>query len=168
MRWARYLVAIVLLLLIESALPPVVRPFGAAPDLLLGLALALAVDAKSWRAFGPIWGVGLARDLSSFGPFGLYAFLFGGFGIVIYLLREAIFVEHTLTVMVLGLVIGTGVGLGAWAHLVLSDAAPAIGFVMGRVVLGALLTSVCAGAFVSMMRRTHWLSGFVLARRRRR
>ena len=164
MRWLRWLLAVALLVVIEGAMPLALRPRGVAPDLLVGLVVALALDARSGAIFLPIWGVGLVRDLTSIGPFGLHAFLFGAAGVALHRLRHHFYLDQSLATVIAGVVAAAFVASGAAFHLWLSGGSPALGAAIFDVALGALLSGVAVGAIVSVARRTGWLAGFVETR----
>ena len=161
MRWIRYAGILLVLTVLEVEMPALLRPFGAGPDLLVCFALALALHANDWRVFGPIWGIGLARDVMSLGPFGLYAILLGGGGIALWIARESLFRHHVLTLILTGAVFTYLLGLAALVRLLLAGGTPALGGALGRLLVAALLTGVATPLVVKALLRTHLLEGFV-------
>jgi rod shape-determining protein MreD len=161
MRWARYLVILLAFVVVEGAMPRVLRPFGAGPDLLLCLAVGLALHADSWRVFGLLWGVGLVRDLTSLGPFGFYALLVGAAGLGLHLLRETVFRHHVLTLIVVGGLFSLTLGLVALLRLALAGGTLSLGGSLLRLLVGALLTGAVAPVVVKGLLRARALSGFV-------
>ena len=97
MRWIRFAGILIVLTVLEVEMPAPLRPFGTGPDLLVCFALALALHADDWRVFGPLWGIGLARDVMSLGPFGFHAILLGGGGVAVWLARDSLFRHHVIT-----------------------------------------------------------------------
>ena len=164
MRWLRYGAILFVLTVIELEMPLLLRPFGAAPDLLVCFTLALALHAGSWRVFGLLWGIGLARDITSLGPFGMYAILLGGGGMLLYFLRDAIFKRHLFTLMAVGGAFSFALGLVALACLKLTGGTPALGAALGSILVSALLTGAVTPLIVRGLLRTRAMAGFVPSR----
>jgi rod shape-determining protein MreD len=160
-RWVRYGAILLVLTVLEVEMPALLRPFGAGPDLLLGFALALALHADDWRVFGPIWGIGLARDVMSLGPFGLHAILIGGGGITLWLARESLFRHHVLTLILTGGLFALALGLVSFVRLELAGGTPALGSALLRLLVAALLTGAATPLVVKTLLRTRLLAGFV-------
>jgi cell shape-determining protein MreD len=160
-RWLRLGAILLVLDVLESEMPAVLRPFGAGPDLLLALVLALALHADSWRVFGVLWGVGLLRDATGLGPFGLHAILLGGGGMILHLLRESLFRHHVLTLAITGAAASLVLGLAALLRLVLAGGTLAAVPALGRILAGALLTGAIAPVLVRGLLRSRALAGFV-------
>jgi rod shape-determining protein MreD len=164
MRWLRYAAILFVLTVLELEMPIFLRPFGAGPDLLVCFTLALALHAGSWRVFGLLWGIGLARDVTSLGPMGMYAILLGGGGILLFFLRDAVFKRHVFTLMALGGVFSLSLGIVALTCLKLGGGTPALGASLGRILIGALLTGAVTPLVVRGLLRTRALAGFVPTR----
>jgi len=160
-RWLRYAGVLFAFTVLEAEMPALLRPFGAAPDLLVCLALALALHADDWKVFGPLWGVGIARDVVSLGPFGLWAILLGGGGLVIWLSREALFRHHVLTLVMTGAAFSLLVGVVGLLRMLLAGGTPALGAAFGRLLVGALLTGAATPVVVKSLLRSRMLAGFV-------
>ncbi len=161
MRWVRYGLILLVFTVLEVTMPALLRPFGAGPDLLVCFALALALHADTWRVFGPIWGIGIARDVMSLGPFGLWAILIGGGGIVLWSAREILFRHHVLTLILTGGTFTFLLGFAALLRLELAGGTPAFGPALGRLLVAALLTGAVTPVVVKGLLRTHMIAGFV-------
>jgi rod shape-determining protein MreD len=86
MRWIRYFLLIVSLVVLQTALFPSLRVFGAAPDLLLVATIAVAYErgAETGAVFGFAAGVAIDCFLSS--PMGVSALSFAlvGYGVGVF------------------------------------------------------------------------------------
>jgi rod shape-determining protein MreD len=164
MRSVRYLAVLLALVLLEGSLPVVLRPFGAGPDLLLCFALTLALHADSWRVFGWLWGIGLARDLFSLDPFGFHALLFGAGGMAVWLARETIFRHHVLTRIASAGVLSLLVGLVSLLRIVAAGGTPDGFSALGRLLVTALLTAALAPVLAHLLLRSRMLVGLVPVR----
>ena len=86
MRWVRYFLLIVSLLVLQTALFPSLRVFGAAPDLLLVATIAVAYERGP--EYGAVFGFvsGLAIDCFLSSPFGVSALTFAlvGYGVGVF------------------------------------------------------------------------------------
>ena len=161
MRWIRYALVLLVFVVLEVSMPAMLRPFGAGPDLLICFTLALALHADTWRVFGPIWGIGIVRDVMSLGPFGLWAILIGGGGIVLWFARESLFRHHVLTLILTGGAFTFVLGVAALVRLVLAGGTPAMGAALGRLLVAALLTGALTPLVVKGLLRTRMVAGFV-------
>jgi rod shape-determining protein MreD len=86
MRWLRYFLLIVSLVVLQTALFPSLRVFGAAPDLLLVATIAVGYErgADAGAVFGFVAGLAIDCFLSS--PLGVSALSFSlvGYGIGVF------------------------------------------------------------------------------------
>jgi rod shape-determining protein MreD len=103
MRWLILLSAIAAFALAQTAAAHRVSVWGAQPDLLLVLALCLALQAEVRHAAVAGWLIGLSKDVLAEGRPGLYAILFFCLGYAIGRLKDTVFKEHLLTQIVIAL-----------------------------------------------------------------
>ena len=101
MHWLRYFLVILSLVVIQTALFPELRVFGAAPDLLLVATIAVAYErgAEAGAVFGFVGGLAIDCFLSS--PLGVSALAFAlvGYGVGVFqsgLLRSSRWIAPTL------------------------------------------------------------------------
>lgn len=73
------------------------------PDLLLVTAVVLAYRGASDEVLPACWVLGLAKDVTTAAPLGAYALCFGALGLLIVHVKELVYGEHTLGLMVLTL-----------------------------------------------------------------
>ena len=103
MRWLNFIILLFVTLILQAG-PG--RLFGLGPqrimpDLLLILAVILAFRAGIPQILIACWILGLAKDLTSPAPFGCYAFTFGLVAWLIFHLREWLYGQHPLTLILL-------------------------------------------------------------------
>jgi rod shape-determining protein MreD len=94
---------------------------GVKPDLLLALAIYLALSFELREALIPIWGLGLFRDVFSFGPVGLYAFIFLFVGLFVgcvraYAYRDNVFVVIVTVVLAVALCELSAAAVLSWRY----------------------------------------------------
>ena len=86
MRWLRYFLVILSLVVLQTALFPELRVFGAGPDLLLVATIAVAYErgAEAGAVFGFVGGLAIDCFLSS--PLGVSALAFSlvGYGVGLF------------------------------------------------------------------------------------
>jgi rod shape-determining protein MreD len=101
MRWLRYFLVVVLLVVLQTALFPSLRAFDAAPDLLLVATIAVAYERgpESGAVFGFVSGLAIDCFLAS--PLGVSALAFSlvGYGVGVFqsgLLRSSRWIAPVL------------------------------------------------------------------------
>jgi rod shape-determining protein MreD len=101
MRWLRYFLVILTLVVLQTALFPDLRVFGAVPDLLLVAAIAVGYERgpEAGAVFGFVGGLAVDCFLSS--PFGVSALAFSlvGYGVGVFqsgLLRSSRWIAPVL------------------------------------------------------------------------
>lgn len=103
MRWFSFVILVLMALLVQMT---VCRPLGLGPqrvmpDLLGLLVIVIAFRGPGAQAMVGCWLLGLAKDLSSDAVLGSYAFCFGLLAMFIVWLREMIYGENALVLMLL-------------------------------------------------------------------
>ncbi|MBM4044011.1 MAG: rod shape-determining protein MreD [Planctomycetes bacterium] len=94
MRWLILLITISLAALTQTAALHHIAVWSAQPDLLLILALCLALNAEVRHAAVAGWLIGLAKDFFAEGRPGLYALLFFALCYAIGRIKDSVFKEH--------------------------------------------------------------------------
>jgi rod shape-determining protein MreD len=101
------ILALIALVLQVSLVPAMaVTSAGFKPQLLLVLAMFVALYARPDAALLGCWTLGLLADLSSIGPLGGFAFGFGLAGLGIVATRASLFRDHPLSHFFLALSFG--------------------------------------------------------------
>lgn len=88
------LVATYVALVFQTALAPLMRVFGAAPDLLVLAAMAIVLLSASPYAFLWCGWIGLLHDLASTGRLGVGMFWFALSGYLVARIRDALYAER--------------------------------------------------------------------------
>jgi rod shape-determining protein MreD len=99
MRWFNFSILALLTLVLQVGLGRAIGlgPQRITPDLLLLLALVLAFRGPAPDVLLACWFLGLAKDLTSQAPLGVYAFGFGLLGLLIVRIRDFLYGENMLT-----------------------------------------------------------------------
>ena len=116
MRWINFAILIFSLLVVQSGLGRLMGlgPQHIIPDLLLLVAIVLAFRGGNHRSLEACWILGLCRDLTSEAVLGSNALAFGLMGLLIIYLREWVFGEHPVAVMVVAFVAALAVSQGVY------------------------------------------------------
>ena len=101
MRWINFAILVFCLLVVQLGLGRLMGlgPQHIIPDLLLVVAIVLAFRGGNHRSLEACWILGLCRDFTSDAVLGSHALAFGLMGFLIIYLREWVFGEHPLAVM---------------------------------------------------------------------
>jgi len=108
MRWLSFLILVLAALLVQVS---ICRPLGLGPQQVMpDLLVLLAVVLIFWGGgdddvLAGCWVLGLAKDLSSAAPLGAYALSFGVMALLIRRLRELLYGQRLLPMMII-----TGLG----------------------------------------------------------
>jgi len=102
MRWLIFAALTLVVLILQTTLVRWLQVGHAAPDLLVVLLIFLALYGDRRNVLLANWFLGLARDLYSDGPLGLYALLFLAVGWFIGSHRDKLFTDHFITHLILG------------------------------------------------------------------
>lgn len=129
MRWFNFGILVFLTLAIQSGLGRLVGvgPARLGPDLLLLLAMVVALRGPADQAPIACWILGLAKDLTSQAVLGSYAVGFGLLGLAIVRGRDLLYGDHPLTLIAITvissllaehatLVVGLVHGESQWHH----------------------------------------------------
>jgi len=108
MRPLPFIILAVVTLVLQVALMPAIALTSARfqPQLLLIVAMFVALYARAEIALIGCWVLGLMLDLATIGPMGAFAFAFGLAGLGIVSARASIFRDHPLSHFFLALVFG--------------------------------------------------------------
>ena len=106
MRWFIFSILVLVTLVLQVGLGRFmgIGPQRIMPDLLLLMAIVTAFRADSEEAPIACWFFGLAKDLTSQAPLGIYAFSFGLLAMLIVRMRDMLYGENLLTQAALVLV----------------------------------------------------------------
>jgi len=119
-RWWRVLLTLAVLLLLETTLVPWLELGGTRPNLFLIFAVWCSLEWPLQKSYWPSWLAGLTRDLFSGGTsIGAYAALYLLLAILLNRIRQALFVEHILTqvlVVAAASLASEGLWLLLWFH----------------------------------------------------
>ncbi|MBW7904249.1 MAG: rod shape-determining protein MreD [Phycisphaerae bacterium] len=88
MRWLVFGLTLIGVLVIQTSVLPVLALDGL--DLFLVLAIVWSLSAPVHDARLAAWTAGLAQDLASSGPLGVFAFALGLAGLIVTILRSAV------------------------------------------------------------------------------
>lgn len=102
MRWLRYFLVIVSLVVLQTALFPDLRIFGAAPDLLLVATAAVGYERGAERGAGFGFVTGLAIDSFLASPFGISALSFALVGYAVGVFQSGLLRSSRWMAPVLG------------------------------------------------------------------
>ena len=119
MRWLPYLILAYVTLGVQIGLGTYVSWHGASPNLVLIVALFLALNAPRGAALLGCFSLGLLQDLLSTTPPGLYALSYGLVALVVVSASHVIGREHSLTHLGLGLFGGLVTAAVLSLHLIL-------------------------------------------------
>ena len=116
MRWIVYFILAYLALAIQSGAGPYLRWQGAPPNLVLLVAIFIAVNAPKDAALLGCFSLGVMQDLLTQTPLGLYALSYGLVGMFVVSTQQVVYREHPLTHFSLALVGGLLTCLVLFAH----------------------------------------------------
>ena len=142
MRWVSFFILVFVTMVLQVGLGRLIGlgPQRIMPDLLLLLAVVLAFRGPVDEVLLASWFLGLAKDLTSQAPLGMYALSFGLLALLITRLRGVLYGENMLTQAVAALV-----GSFLVEHLVF-----VLGLLKGRYT-GAVYESVVLGMMFSAL-----------------
>jgi len=103
MRWFNFSILTLLLLVLQRATGHLlgIGPQNIMPDLLLLFAIILAFRGKGPNVWIACWVLGLARDLTSDARLGSYALCFGLIGMGLVYVKELLYADSPLSIIVL-------------------------------------------------------------------
>ena len=146
------------LLALELTLLDLFSVKGARPEPLLTLACFAALFARDSRqGLMASWIIGLVKDLSSAGPWGLHALLFLATGAVVLQIRQVLYREFAVTQLVVSFVAAWWVNVAAAIFVSVTVGGIPFGVILGRSFLSATLTAVSTPVLLYFIRRMKWL-----------
>lgn len=176
MRWLTYFILAYLALGFQVGLEGFLRWNGARPNLVLLVAIFVAINAPRDSALLGCFVLGAMQDLVTLQPLGLYALSYGLVGMMVVGTQEVVYREHPLThfslALVGGLVTGALIWVQDWIHPTAGPIQTASGVVsavrLSPVTLftTSLYTAVLAPVVLGLLQRIKGLFAFQPARRR--
>ena len=164
MRWPAFAILAYLVLAIQLALGGFINYGSASPNLVLPVAIFIAINARREDALVAAFILGLLQDLFSQQPPGLYAFSYGLVGLFVVGARPAVYRDHPLThffvTLVGGLVTGAVVLLNEWAYPVLHHVIDAPRPSFSRMLASIIYTAILAPLILGILCRMKRLFGF--------
>jgi len=106
MRWLTYLILAYLVIGLQTGLVGFVRYDAASPNLVMLVAVFIALNAPRDAALLGCFCLGTMQDLVTQHPLGIYALSYGLIGMFVLSTQEIVYREHPLTHFSLGLVGG--------------------------------------------------------------
>ena len=163
MRWVSFSILAYLIVAIHVGLSGYVNWGVASPNLVLPVAVFVAINASRESALGGAFTLGVLQDLFSQQPPGLYAFSYGMVALFVVGVQSNLHRDHPLTHFFVTLAASLGVTAVAlfneWAYPVIHGfAAPPVG--VWRVVSSALFTTAVAPLLLFPMTKAKAVFGF--------
>lgn len=165
MRWIVFIPLAYLAVVVQTSLGEVLRVWvdwlGAylTVDFLAALSVVIALRVRAGLdAVLAAWVLGLAADLTTSGsPMGLYALWFGLAAALIYQVRQAVFGEHPLSQVIVGLlfVLVADGGAVLFQNLYVRAQAGQLGHDLWQAVVRAVCTALATPLVAQVMRPTH-------------
>jgi rod shape-determining protein MreD len=164
MRWLAFAILAYLVIAIQMALAGFIKYGIASPNLVLPIAVFIAINARREDALIAVFILGFLQDLFTVQPPGLYAFSYGLVGLFVVGARPAVYRDHPLThlfvTLVGGLVTAAVVLLNEWAYPILHHAIdapkPSVSLALAAAVYSALLAPI----LLAPLARIKWIFGF--------
>jgi rod shape-determining protein MreD len=162
MRWLTFLIFAYLTVCVQFALSGTLGWADAAPNLVLLLAVFLALHAGIEAALVGCFLLGLLFDVVS--PYGLgtHAVVFGVLGFIVYQLRAVMYREHPMTHLTLGALIGFAYVMllffRQWLRSFVFDEPSQLDF--RSLMLGVLTTTLAAPIAIYFLRRVRRVFAF--------
>ncbi len=97
MRWLTFGLLAGVTLCIQTTLAGSLRAFGVQPDFMLVLLVHYVLHARRSDGLIAGWILGLLTDLASVERLGIVSLVYGVTALVIWLIRDLVFVKHPLT-----------------------------------------------------------------------
>jgi rod shape-determining protein MreD len=164
MRWPAFAILAYLIIAIQIGLGGFINFGSASPDLILPIAVFIAINARREDALIACFILGLLHDLFTPQPAGLYAFSYGLVGLFVVGARPAVYRDHPLThffVTLAGaLVTGAVILLNEWAYPILHHAIDAPKPSISRILASAVYSALLAPLLLGLLVRVKWVLGF--------
>ena len=133
-----------LAVVVQTTVVPLVSLGAVGPDLLLTVAMFLALFAPKHPALVGGWILGLAKDVTGGGPVGAWAVLFLAAAATLIEVRDLLFIQRALTQAALMAVVALPMNLAyvaaRWALAGGRPTLTAVGLVVGCAVFTAVVT----------------------------
>jgi rod shape-determining protein MreD len=139
MRWILYFILAYVALAIQVGAGPYLRWQGAPPNLVLLVAIFIAVNAPKDAALLGCFSLGAMQDLLTQTPLGLYALSYGLVGMFVVSTQQVVYRAHPLTHFSLALVGGILTSAVLFAHGLIYRPAPNLSTLLTTTVYTAIL-----------------------------
>jgi len=157
MRWLSFAILAYLIIAIQMGLSGFLDWGGASPNLVLPVAVFIAINARREQALAGALVLGALQDLFTQQPFGLYAFSYGLVSLFVVGARPAVYRDHPLThffvTLLGGLTTGAVVLLNDWVYPMLHHTATGSGLSVSRLLWGALYSALLSPFLLGALAR---------------
>jgi rod shape-determining protein MreD len=147
MRWAAYFILAYVAVGVQVGIGDFARvgASGARPDLILLAVLFIAIHAPRDAALLGAFGIGLAKDMTTLSPLGLYAVAYSLVGMFTVSTQELVYRGHPVTHVILGFIGSLLAGAVVLIHGWIKGPPAPIGEMFGSAVYTALLAPIVLG-----------------------
>lgn len=163
MRWVSYILLAYLITAIHLGLAGFLNWGQAAPNLVLPVAVFIAINAGREEALLGVFLLGLLQDLFTHQPMGLNAFSYSLAALFVVGAQPAVYRDHPLThlfvTLAAALVIGGAGIFNEWAYPLLHGQAGVSPGWMGAL-LSAVYSAALAPVILYPLVRVKWIFGF--------
>ena len=164
MYWITFFIAGYTALALQTALGGYIHIAGAAPDLLLPLAVFVCINARRPQALLGAVILGLFQDMFSSRPLGLHAFAYGLAGLLVVGARPVVHRDHPLTCFAMTLaaagMVAAVVLVNQWAYPRIHRLADWPAASVAAEAYRAAYTAFVAPAVMAALNRVRRLFGF--------
>ncbi len=164
MRWAAFAILAYVMVALQMALAGFLKYGVASPNLVLPIAVFMAMNARREEALLAAFVLGFLQDLFTVQPPGLYALSYGLVGLFVVGARPAVYRDHPLThffvTLVGALAVGAIVLLNEWAYPLVHHTVDAAGPSVSQALAGAVYTAVISPVLLAPLTRMKWVFGF--------
>ena len=147
MRWAAYFILAYLAVGIQVGVGDYARvgESGARPDLILLAVIFICIHAPRDAALLGAFGIGLAKDMTTLSPLGLYAVAYSLVGMFTVSTQEYVYKSHPITNVILGFAASLLAGLVVLIHGWVRGPSAPVGELFGSAVYTAVLAPIVLG-----------------------
>ena len=145
MRWILYFILAYLALAIQVGAGPYLRWQGAPPNLVLLVAIFIAVNAPKDAALLGCFSLGAMQDLLTQTPLGVYALSYGLVGMFVVSTQQLVYRAHPLTHFSLALIGGFLTGAVLFIHGLIHRPGPNVSTLLTTTIYTAILAPVAIG-----------------------
>ena len=145
MRWIVYFILAYVALAVQAGAGAYLRWQGAPPNLVLLVAIFIAVNAPKDAALLGCLCLGVMQDLLTQAPLGLYGFSYGLVGMFVVSTQQVVYREHPLTHFTLALVGGALTSLVVFAHGLIHRPGAGVASLLTTTIYTAVLAPVVIG-----------------------